>query len=367
MRKVLIVIAALGLGVGIAQAGDYHYKDSLICSDCHVMHGTVSHTAVGWFSTQNINGGAGYDYLIKAATETALCLTCHDGQGFAPDVLHTKTGTATNRSAGALNDGSGTGGYLAGDGHTLGSADAPPGFVGTWSGTLECENCHDKHGWMGPGVAAMTIDDIGANGYNEALGGYRNLQPRGKFGPAPIVVSYELAQNNTADVYEAGVADYNAGMVELQEPTQTNSGFAHWCGSCHGDFHGADVTAPPYDAIANPAVGGVGYVEFNKHPASTVNIGEVGGGHSNLGLFAGHAYRVRVMSATGGWTQGGPWAAAPADLTPTCLSCHKGHGTNNPFGLIYFDPSADDPAVPATENGSGDYRTLCGNCHVQAE
>lgn len=363
MKKALITIAALLLAVGWLQAGDYHYSGngSLFCNDCHIMHGSVSHTGPGYYSAPvTYNGGAGFDFLLKAATENELCLTCHDGAGYAPDVMNGPT-SMINRSAGGLNDGSGTDGYAVGEGHTLGSTDVAPG--GTFAGPLGCESCHDKHGWQGPGVGAGTIDDIGGNGYNAALGGYRNLQPRGKFGPSPIYVSYEVgAATNAADFYETAPASYATQYVNLQEPTQTDSGIATWCGSCHGDFHGADVTAAPYSAVA----AGSGFDEFNKHPASTSNIGAVGGGHSSLADFSGHDYRVRVMNAGGTWPQGAPWAAAPTDLTPTCLSCHKAHGTSNAFGLIYFDGATDDPALVDSEDGTGTYITLCGQCHVQA-
>jgi hypothetical protein len=67
--------------------------------------------------------------LLKAPANE-LCLSCHDGQTFAPDVLglNTNASPSQGRSAGALNDPGQGSPYDQWKGHTLGSTNAPPGF-----------------------------------------------------------------------------------------------------------------------------------------------------------------------------------------------------------------------------------------------
>ena len=58
------------------------------------------------------------------------------------------------------------------------------------------------------------------------------------------------------------------------------------------------------------------------------------------------------------------WNGTVADgtVTPSCMSCHKGHGNANPFGLIFMTGSGAN----VTENGDGGvYKDLCRQCHVQ--
>ncbi len=82
--------------------------------------------------------------------------------------------------------------------------------------------------------------------------------------------------------------------------------------------------------------------------------------------FAMKAYRVKVLSTSGAWgDQGTPLyppasGTLPTDLTPSCMSCHKSHGNQNPFGLIYATGSA-----PIGENGDGSFADLCKQCHIQ--
>src|SRR4029079_8285743 len=151
-------------------------------------------------------------------------------------------------------------------------------------------------------------------------------------------VSYAVTTNDlTKDVFEAFPNDYEQDGVNLNEPNTSNSGFGTWCTQCHVNFHGAPGDFTTVGGVPAPVVG---WEEFVRHPNSTVNIGEVltsatsSGGHSSNTTFTGTLYRVRVMSPTGDWGPvGATWTHATKDLTQTCLSCHKAHGTNHAFGL----------------------------------
>ena len=57
------------------------------------------------------------------------------------------------------------------------------------------------------------------------------------------------------------------------------------------------------------------------------------------------------------------WDAPAADVTPTCITCHKAHGNGNPFGLI-FRAGSGAPTEDGDTDGSS-LRDLCGQCHVQ--
>jgi hypothetical protein len=105
---------------------------------------------------------------------------------------------------------------------------------------------------------------------------------------------------------------------------------------------------------------------LDVHPAKGADIGQPASGSqpSSLTQYAGHAYRVKVLSRTGEWgPQGSPWTAPPGGLTPSCQSCHKAHGNQNPDGLILLSGTG-----PLTEEGDLDgvaagLTSLCAQCH----
>ena len=129
-----------------------------------------------------------------------------------------------------------------------------------------------------------------------------------------------------------------------------------FCVKCHIAFHGAA------GAIN---MGGTGGTNWLRHPTGDADIGDYSSDekHSSRTVFGGNRYRLKVMSPLGNWgTQGTPWAGATNDLTPTCITCHKGHGNKNPFALIYMAGSGT-----VSEEGTidGEYNDLCHQCHVQ--
>ena len=79
-----------------------------------------------------------------------------------------------------------------------------------------------------------------------------------------------------------------------------------------------------------------------------LDVGAVGGEHSSLERFRAHTSRVKVMSSTGSWDSPAP------DVTPTCITCHKAHGSDQSFGLIW--------KLPPT----GETRHACEQCHNKA-
>jgi hypothetical protein len=331
----LLVIAVLVACLPLAViAGDYHTGTTLNCSDCHVMHFSQAHS----YTDSTGAGSAGTDWTSLGSTPQAgllrndvnsLCLTCHNGQSTAPDVLGANTLTYV-RQAGALNqDGDGA----SANGHTLDQVATAPG--GTWTtgaGGLQCAQCHEPHG-------------VGSN--------YRNLRtnPGGATG---VSVTYTTGTTNvtTTDVWQTSGPDstiqkhYATSNIRFNEPTTTASAYANFCKGCHTNFHGTQ---------GGSELGGTGGTDWIRHPTADANIGEVGDAtHSAYATFSGHTNNVQVMSASGTW---------PAtDNTPSCMSCHKAHGNQNAFGLIHM--SGSGTITEEGDNGTT-VKALCKQCHIQ--
>ena len=340
----LVLICTVAL-VGVAAAGEYHSGSTLYCADCHIMHGQQQHgyNANGTGQFTAIGSSAPYHFLLRNEIND-LCLTRHDGVGWAPDVLETGTGS-TIRQAGALNR-AGTAPYYTATGHTLDATDIAPG--GTWSSPdpngLNCIDCHHQHGYAGPGAG-------------DPNGTYRNLQyaPGDQYGfGTPALVTYAIGTQDlnkdvfidtaasAGNIYDISGIFFNEPDPLAADPFVEGSAMARNCAGCHADFFEDEGVTQ----------------EFHLHPSAEANIGALGGGHSSLAVYAGHTNKVKVMS------ESGDWSGATADVTPTCISCHKAHGNQNAFGLIYMkgtgtvDEEGDD-------GGAGVLEDLCGQCHVQ--
>lgn len=346
MRRLMIlfsVVLTMGIGASV-QAGDFHTGTSLVCSDCHIAHYSQSHTYSGSGTVFPPLGAGGPFPDLLRDEEVKMCLACHDGQTFAPDVFGA-SGSNTRRQAGALNAKTGTIpndlGYDEIDGHTLYSTATPPGGTGTayvpGAEGLICTNCHAQHG-----IATQ----------------YRNLLSRGIF--AGDTLNYAVGTNDgTKDVFERNAGSYIDTDVDFNEPNITKSRYGAWCQNCHVDFHGAGGAAN-----MGGQSGGVTASNTNpwkRHPTSDVNIGESGPTAtyiSSLGRFNGLTNRVKVMDSQGLWNA----TTADNTVTPSCFSCHKGHGNRNPFGLIFMTGTG----ATVTEDGDGgQYRDLCRQCHSQ--
>jgi hypothetical protein len=376
-------------------AGQYHAggNDTLICYDCHTIHFSMSHKwesgdpvtpgppqIIGGQLTGDWIGTTGPNEFLLKAPANELCLSCHNGQTFTADVLGVNTNAApqNGRQAGALNDQTLGTPYETWKGHTLGSTVVPPGYdptkVGlsaTWydvTNGLECVSCHLQHG-------------------DPAR--YRNLGPRSFPGGSSNAPSYVIGNTNdtTKDVWINIPAGYVGGSMNpatfnpyyataniFFNRNDGTTGSLKWsnrislqCASCHANFHGG-----PGDATVGGAPGAGNLEGFLRHPTAQTTIGAAGGagygGHSTLSRYVGVTTKVKVTSDNSG-TNG--TNGTFTDASPFCQTCHKGHGNQNPFGLIFLSRSATsvdeqggwDATQPQTL--SEGYRNLCGQCHSQ--
>ena len=382
MKRLVLMVAIAAAFAFPVMAGEWHSGTNNLCTDCHTMHFSMQHNWDGtdpvptvgqngnWLSATGPNA-----FLLKAPANQ-LCLACHDGQTFAPDVLGTNSNASPTqgRSAGAVNEAALGAPYDGWKGHTLDATAVPPGFdptvIGagaTWydpAGGLECISCHAQHG---PPAS------------------YRNLGPYALGAAASAArPTYTIATTNTAttDVWIniAGPYTPNSGAAATFNPyydnanvsynrndatvgtTKTSNRLDTFCASCHGEFHGG-----PGDAGIGATAAALD--AFIRHPTAQTTIGAAGtqgyGGHSTLTRYTAATTKVKVYASD---------RAGYTDASPGCVSCHKAHGNQNPFGLVYLSRNATSVGEEGgygtgqTEVANGyqvGYRNLCGQCHGQ--
>lgn len=322
---------ALPSGVLIAASiagdtGGYHYGSSLLCSDCHAAHFSMAHgfdgggVASGGAPDGNWLGAVGPNWkLLKSPSSTELCLECHDGKSFAPDVLGADSNGLAQRSAGsfaALE----TTNFM---GHDL-SVDPDAGLGGFsalcsrchFSGTMatakvQCIDCHNPHGNVS----------------------FRNLWWASDPGGEPPLVAY-LRPGVT------GLARYEEANVAYPAPAV---GVGSWrevtnmCIDCHHAFFSSWYTNATSPFIRHPGLNSEANAAYpiDRPGANTDPAFWVGGEGSFL--------VPRLPFAVRGATDFATATTVASDNQVFCLTCHRAHGSQNPFGLRWDYSSAGSP------------------------
>lgn len=383
LRKLVLLVGVVSLAALPALAGEWHAGNNNVCTDCHTMHFSMQHNWDGTTPVPTAGGANGNwlgasgpnQYLLKAPANQ-LCLSCHDGQTFAPDVLgvNTNASPTQGRAAGALNNPAQGSPYDQWKGHTLDSTTVPPGFNPTLVGApaawydntqgLECISCHSQHG------SATSYRNLGSYSLGGAAASARPTYVIGTTNNATMDVWINIPAPYTANsgnaatfnpYYDTASVSYNRNDATVGT-THTSNRMDTFCATCHGNFHGGagDANIGATAAVLDG---------FIRHPTSQVTIGASGtqgyGGHSALSRYTGATTKVKVYASD---------RAGYTDATPGCVSCHKAHGNQNPFGLIFLSRTAaavGEEGGYATgqvemANGYGvGYRNLCGQCHGQ--
>ncbi|HSB80846.1 MAG TPA: hypothetical protein VLM91_18850 [Candidatus Methylomirabilis sp.] len=376
-------LALVFLLISGGTAGEYHVGGQLFCYDCHTMHYSMSH---GWDASHttpiapgtngsngNWLGSTGPNERLLKMPVNDLCASCHDGQTFAPDVIGTNTNviaTAGGRSAGALNHVGGAGaGYEEWKGHTVGSTNPAPGYNPTLVGLtdplpagseLECVSCHSAHG------SKASFRNLGPRSFSTNSTVRANFSPTYVIGAANDATkdiwinlpSYTAGSGNAATFnpfYAQANISFNKTFVNgstLVGTLETSNRMGSFCAACHSNFHGGPTNT------STVAIG----ADFMRHPTAGVDVPSRYNNGRTTAPAAPPIARVRVF--------GDQPIGTPSTGSPGCITCHKAHGNQNPFGLIFLSQQATTvteeggfaPSQTATDAGTG-LRNLCWQCH----
>ena len=333
-----IIYLASSIMVSSVWSGDFHQSGTMLCSDCHTMHYSEGGQPAKTPSGEAYPGPS--QYLIRAESINLLCLSCHDGgtggNDTAPDVTGVASyeSTSLKRNAGAFQSAVGV---SSNKGHNLSVTNSTaPGSnpIVTFAQGLTCVSCHDAHG-------------------NE---NYRNLQSSvGNSTSLRITYQNGTYSGNSA-VYQIAVnptsIHYSTGNIQYRYDN-TADGLSQWCKGCHTNFHGSggDSNLGGTASGDNNATNS----EWLRHPTIDVTMAEgVTNQHiDTYGWFTTFNSRLKVVSPSNQI----PGTSGSSDNQVACITCHKAHGSNNKYAVIFDNPTTTD-----LEDGTSMYES-CQQCH----
>jgi hypothetical protein len=310
----------------------FHNGSTLTCSQCHVMHASQNHPHDGQSASDPFGPFpqtfVPTEKLLKATDPISLCLTCHDNVVGIPDVVDIDANGLTERSAGHFT----APGVNNPKGHKLEYGLATGDwdlcmrchFVGTFAtASVTCIDCHNPHGNGRP----------------------RNLQWASYPGGEP---QFGLLQNPSA----TGMAKYERANVAYgTDNTENLREVTNMCIDCHHVFTGQSYNDPDNDGIHSL------HPSYDSERGDPNNIaqgtarGSVDVPHWEGGTGAGFMFTPRLRFVNDGAIDF--VSAHIVDATTNgvlCFSCHKAHGGDYAFGLLW-NPQ------------SGIYGEGCEQCH----
>ncbi len=357
LLKITLVLA-LGLSANVALA--FHDGGVAECAGCHTMHNSQDGALI---DAAHPTGNA---YLLKTASATDQCLTCHasygqfyGGAGYGPGgdfYWLTKTYSWSSHGGTATSEGDAHGHNVVAPGRGL-TQDATltqaPG--GTFqSQYLGCTSCHDPHG--NTNFRLLYGTEMGPV-YN---GGRYNFSAA-----AP------LAKGNSRRT----MVGATNGNETNSKHTIYKSGMSEWCANCHTNFHAGNTTN--FVHPTGEDMGSSIAATYNAY----VSTDDLLGGNaatSYWGIVPFEAVNVDLETADSMNYTAGPTAADQV----MCLSCHRAHAS--PFEDIARWDMAEtfiaDSHPMITDGGAvqsdvdnmyyeytfvQNQRSLCNKCHAK--
>jgi hypothetical protein len=333
---------------------------SAMCLNCHY----VKNHSLGIVELANPD-----DFSLWAGTQTAFCITCHDGTPPAGVVFSTATGTGYDKST----------------------------FVGSTHdqqfGGAACSHCHNGHGSNNASLLKQRYVKTDFNQWSQGDGDYAlcwNCHPESSIvtgnnafndlhdkhvrsEDSPCYICHDV--HASADAGEAGLINFSAPVqqsynINYSGGTNASSSFykSGSTGYCRVSCHGRGHSPESYQPLSSPAT-------------TCASCHSQGGGfsHSPTPLACEHCHTadrpVPPHPASGDcstchFAAGSTWLGATFDHNPVPTTCEACHVSDRP--ALNHDPTMDcvgchtNPGVSwlGATVSHAPAPTACKNCHA---